>query len=241
MSILIETLRREGYELEVSQPKVIFKTVGDDILEPIEQVVIEVDPEFQGPVMQALGERKGEVTNITMSAVGTVRLEIVIATRALIGFRGEFLMMTRGTGIMYQNFYQYQKHKGEMPKRNTGVMVSMNSGRAVAFALWGLQDRGEVFVHPGDELSEGMIIGANNKGSDMVVNAIKEKKQTNIRAAGSDDAIQLVPPREMTLEFALVFVEGDELIEVTPKNIRLRKLHLDFHDRKRAAKRVMGG
>jgi GTP-binding protein len=241
MSILIETLRREGYELEVSQPKVIFKTVGDDILEPIEQVVIEVDPEFQGPVMQALGERKGEVTNITMSAVGTVRLEIVIATRALIGFRGEFLMMTRGTGIMYQNFYQYQKHKGEMPKRNTGVMVSMNSGRAVAFALWGLQDRGEVFVHPGAELYEGMIIGANNKGSDMVVNAIKEKKQTNIRAAGSDDAIQLVPPREMTLEFALVFVEGDELIEVTPKNIRLRKLHLDFHDRKRAAKRVMGG
>ncbi len=241
LSILIETLRREGYEMEVSQPRVIFKTVGEDVLEPIEEVVIEVDPEFQGPVMQAIGERKGEIASITMSTVGTVRLEFFIATRALIGFRGEFLMMTRGTGIMYQNFYRYQKHRGEMPKRKTGVMVSMSGGRAVAYALWGLQDRGEIFVRPGDDLYEGMIVGVNNKGSDIVVNAVREKKLTNIRAAGADDAIQLIPPREMTLEFALVFVTGDELVEITPKNIRLRKLHLGQNERKQAAKRVVNG
>ncbi|MEJ2721416.1 MAG: translational GTPase TypA [bacterium] len=238
LAILIETLRREGYELEVSQPRVIFKTVDDEVLEPVEEVVIEVDPEFQGPVMQAIGERKGEVATMTMSAVGTVRIELHIATRALIGFRGEFLMMTRGTGIMYQNFHQYQKHKGDMPTRKTGVMVSMSGGRAVSYALWGLQDRGEVFVRPGDDLYEGMIVGVNNKGSDIVVNAVREKKLTNIRAAGSDDAIQLTPPREMTLEFALVFVNGDELVEVTPKNIRLRKLHLGYEERRRAAKRA---
>jgi GTP-binding protein len=240
LAILIETMRREGYELEVSRPKVILREADDGLLEPIEEVVIEVDPEFQGPVMEAVGTRKGEITNITMSAVGTVRIELFIATRALIGFRSEFLMMTRGTGIMYQNFYQYQKYKGKMPTRSSGVMVSMSPGKAVAYALWGLQDRGEVFVRPGEELYEGMIIGANPKGSDLVVNAIKEKKLTNIRAAGSDDAIQLVPPREMTLEFALEFIADDELVEVTPKNIRIRKLHLKENDRRQAAKKAAG-
>ncbi|MDH3214837.1 MAG: translational GTPase TypA [Candidatus Krumholzibacteria bacterium] len=237
LSILIETMRREGYELEVSRPEVILKTADDEVLEPVEEVVVEVDPDFQGPVMQAIGERKGEVTNITMSAVGTARLEFYIATRALIGFRSEFLMMTRGTGIMYQNFYQYQKYKGEMPKRQVGVMVSMSGGQAVAYALWGLQERGEIFACPGQDLYEGMIVGANNKGGDMVVNAVREKKLTNIRAAGSDEAIQLTPPREMTLEFALEFIGDDELVEITPKNIRLRKLHLRENDRRQAAKR----
>ena len=239
LSILIETMRREGYELEVSRPEVILKTVDDETLEPVEEVVIEVDPEYQGAVMQAIGERKGEIDNITMSAVGTARLEFYIASRALIGFRGEFLMMTRGTGIMYQNFYQYQRYKGEMPKRGTGVMVSMSPGKAVAYALWGLQERGELFVRPGEDLYEGMIVGVNNKGSDLVVNAVKEKKLTNIRAAGSDDAIQLTPPREMTLEFALEFIADDELVEVTPKNIRLRKMHLKENDRRQAAKRAL--
>ena len=236
MSILIETMRREGYELEVSRPEVILKRVDDELLEPVEEVVIEVDPEYQGPVMQAVGERKGEMGSITTSAVGTVRLEFTIATRALIGFRSEFLMMTRGTGIMYQNFYQYQKYKGEMPKRKTGVQVSMSGGGAVAYALDGLQERGEIFVRPGDDLYEGMIIGVNNKGSDLVVNAIKGKKLTNIRASGSDDAIALTPPREMTLEFALEFISDDELVEVTPKSIRLRKLHLKENERRLAAK-----
>ncbi len=165
-----------------------------------------------------------------------MRIEFYIASRALIGFRGEFLMMTRGTGIMYQNFYQYQKYKGELPKRKTGVMVSMSPGNAVAYALWGLQERGEIFAHPGDALYEGMIVGVNNKGSDMVVNAIKGKKLTNIRAASADDAIQLTPPREMTLEFALEFIADDELVEVTPKNLRLRKMNLTENARKQAAK-----
>jgi GTP-binding protein len=238
LSILIETLRREGYELEVSRPEVILKTVDDEVLEPIEEVVIDVEPEYQGPVMQALGERKGEVTNITMSAVGTVRLESLVASRALIGFRSDFLTMTRGTGIMYQNFHQYQKYKGDMPKRKVGAMVSMTGGRAVAYALWGLEDRGEIFIHPGDDLYEGMIVGASAKGGDMVVNAAREKKLTNIRAAGSDDAIQLTPPREMSLEFAMEFIADDELVEITPKNIRLRKLRLTRDERRQAAKRA---
>jgi GTP-binding protein len=237
LAILIETMRREGFELEVSRPEVILKKVDDDVLEPVEEVVIEVDPEFQGAVMRAIGERKGEVTNITMSAVGTVRLEFYTASRALIGFRSELLMMTRGTGIMYQNFYQYQRHKGEMPGRKTGVMVSMSDGKAVAYALWGLEERGEILVRPGDDLYEGMIVGENNKGGDMVVNAVREKKLTNVRAAGSDDAIQLTPPREMTLEFALEFIADGELVEITPKNIRLRKIHLTENERKQAAKR----
>jgi GTP-binding protein len=237
LSILIETLRREGYELEVSRPEVILKTVDDEVLEPVEEVVIDVDPEYQGSVMQAIGERKGEVSTITMSAVGTVRIEVFIASRALIGFRGELLTMTRGTGIMYQNFHEYQKFKGEMPARKVGVMVSMTGGRAVAYALWGLQERGEIFIHPGDDLYEGMICGVNNKGGDMVVNAAREKKLTNIRAAGSDDAIQLTPPREMTLEFAMEFIAEDELVEITPKNIRLRKFHLGRIERRHAWKK----
>ena len=236
LSILIETMRREGYELEVSRPQVILKKVDDEILEPIEEVVIEVDPDYQGAVMQAIGERKGEIENITVSTVGTIRLEFTIASRALIGFRGEFLMMTRGTGIMYQNFYQYQKYKGDMPSRNVGVLVSMGSGKAVPYALWGLEARGEILIHPGVDLYEGMIVGVNNKGSDIVVNAIKEKKLTNMRAAGSDDAINLTPPREMTLEFALEFIADDELVEITPKNLRIRKIHLTENARKRAAK-----
>jgi len=236
LSILIETMRREGYEMEVSRPEVILRKVDDEVLEPVEEVVIEVDPEYQGAVMQAIGERKGEVAKIEMSTVGTARLEIYIASRALIGFRSEFLTMTRGTGIMFQNFYQYQKFKGEMPKRQSGVMVSMCAGNAVAYALWGLQARGEIFLHPGVDLYEGMIVGVNNKGSDLVVNAVREKKLTNIRSSGADDAIQLTPPRDMTLEFALDFIADDELVEVTPKSIRLRKLHLKENDRRVASK-----
>jgi GTP-binding protein len=238
LAILIETMRREGYEMEVSRPQVILKEVDDEILEPIEEVMIEVDPEFQGPVMQAIGERKGEIAQITMSAVGTVRIEFYIATRALIGFRGEFLLMTRGNGIMYQNFYRYQKYKGELPGRKTGVQVSMTAGKAVAYALWGLQERGEIFVRPGEDLYEGMIVGEHSKGRDMVVNAAREKKLTNIRAAGSDDAIQLTPPRELTLEYALSYIADDELVEITPRHIRLRKQHLNENARRQAAKRA---
>ncbi|MBU0683915.1 MAG: translational GTPase TypA, partial [Candidatus Omnitrophica bacterium] len=163
-------------------------------------------------------------------------MEFIIASRALIGFRSDFLVMTRGTGIMYQNFFEYQTYKGEMPSRQTGVLVSQSTGNAVAYALYNLQPRGEIFVTPGDDLYEGMILGVNNKGVDLAVNALKGKKLTNMRASGSDDAIQLIPPREMTLEFALEFIEDDELVEITPKNIRIRKLYLSENERKRARK-----
>ncbi|MFH1845984.1 MAG: translational GTPase TypA [Candidatus Omnitrophota bacterium] len=236
LAILIETMRREGYEMEVSRPKVILKEMGKEILEPVEEVVVEVDTEYQGAVMQALGARKAEVKNIAATSSGTSRMEFVIASRALIGFRSDFLVMTRGTGVMYQNFFEYQIYKGEMPSRQSGVMVSQSAGKAVAYALYSLQPRGEIFVSPGDDLYEGMILGVNNKGVDLVVNALKGKKLTNMRASGSDDAIQLIPPREMTLEFSLEFIEDDELVEVTPKNIRIRKFYLNENDRKRARK-----
>jgi GTP-binding protein len=237
LSILIETMRREGYEMEVSRPEVILKEVDHGLLEPVEEVVIDVDPEYQGPVMQAIGERKGEMGNIVMSTVGTIRLEFYLASRALIGFRSELLTMTHGTAIIYHNFYQYQKYKGELPRRQTGVLVSMTGGKAVGFALWGLQARGEIYIRPGDELYEGMIIGVNNKGVDLTVNCIKGKKLTNIRAAGSDEAIQLIPPREMTLEYALEHIADDELVEITPKNIRMRKIMLTEIERRRASRK----
>ncbi|MBN1586072.1 MAG: translational GTPase TypA [Candidatus Omnitrophica bacterium] len=238
LSILIETMRREGYELEVSRPRVILKEAAGVLLEPVEELVIDVDEEYQGAVIEKLGNRRAELRKLEQSAVGTVRLEFLITSRALIGFRSEFLMMTRGSGIMYQNFHEYQEFKGEIPGRGVGVQVSQTNGNAVAFALNGLQERGEIFVHPGDRLYEGMIVGACNKGNDMVVNATKEKNLTNMRAAGSDDAIRLTPPREMTLEFALEFIDDGELVEVTPKNIRLRKQHLTEVGRRRAAKKA---
>lgn len=239
LSILIETMRREGYEMEVSRPQVILKKLGNDVLEPVEEVFIEVDQGYQGAVIQALGSRLAELRTMQVSAVGAMRMEFLIASRALIGFRSEFLTMTRGTGIMYQNFHKYQKYKGELPRRQVGVLVSRQEGPAVAYALWGLQDRGEIFVRPGDDLYEGMVIGVNNKGNDLVVNAQREKKLTNIRAAGSDDAIQLIPTRAMTLEFALEFIADDELVEVTPKHIRLRKKDLTENVRRQASKRKL--
>lgn len=232
LAILIETMRREGYELEVSPPQVILKEIDKELFEPMEELVVEVDPGYQGVTIEALGQRKAEMKDMRTTSVGTIRLEFIIASRALLGFRSEFLVMTRGTGMMYQNFFEYQKFKGDLPRRQSGVMISDRGGKAVAYALWGLQERGEIFVQPGDDLYEGMIIGINNKGNDLVVNAIREKKLTNMRASGSDDAIQLITPREMTLEFALEFIEDDELVEITPKSIRLRKRFLTENDRK---------
>ncbi len=235
LAILIETMRREGYELEVSRPRVILKEVGGDTLEPFEELIIEVDGQYQGAIMQALGERRAETKNIHMSVVGTVRMEFIISTRALFGFRSEFLTTTRGTGIMYQNFFEYQKYKGELPKRQSGVLISQGGGKAVAYAISMLQERGELFMHSGDPLYEGLIVGVNNKGSDLVVNASREKKLTNMRASGSDMAIQITPARKMTLEFALEFIEDDELVEITPKSIRLRKRFSTQNERRRAA------
>lgn len=236
LEILIETMRREGYELEVSKPQVILKKMDKQLLEPVEEVVIEVDSQYQGAVIQALGVRKAEMKNLKATSLNTVRMEFIIASRALIGFRGDFLLLTRGSGVMYQNFLEYQTYKGEMPTRQKGVLVSHGEGNAVAYALYNLQARGDIFVNPGDKVYEGMIIGVNNKGPDLVVNALRGKKLSNMRAAGSDDAIQLIPPRQMTLEFALTFIEDDELVEITPLHIRLRKLYLKELERKRVSR-----
>ncbi|MBN1405376.1 MAG: translational GTPase TypA [Candidatus Omnitrophica bacterium] len=237
LAILIETMRREGYEMEVSRPHVILKTVDKESFEPFEELIIEVEPIYQGVIMQALGARRAEMKNMHISVLGTLRMEYIIATRALFGFRNEFLTITRGTGIMYQNFFEYQKFKGELPKRQIGVLISQGSGKAVAYALSGLQDRGELFVKAGDAIYEGMIVGVNNKGLDNVVNASREKKLTNMRSSTSDIAIQMEPPREITLEFALEFIEDDELVEITPKNIRLRKTYLNENERKQAQRK----
>ena len=237
LAILIETMRREGYEMEVSRPQVIMKKMGGQTLEPVEEVIIEVDEEHQGVVMQAIGSRKAQMRDLSKTAVGTSRMEFIIASRALIGFRGDFLMMTRGTGIMYQNFLEYQTYKGDMPSRQSGVLISHGAGDAVAYALYNLQARGEIFSRPGEKLYEGMIVGVNNKGNDLVVNALRGKKLTNMRASGSDDTIALIPPRVMTIEFALEFIEDDELVEITPKHIRLRKLHLTETNRKQVSRK----
>ncbi len=237
LAILIETMRREGYEMEVSRPKVILKKTGGQVLEPAEEVVIEVEAEYQGAVMQSLGERKAELKKLETTSSGAIRMDFIIASRALIGFRNEFLVMTRGSGIMYQNFLEYQIYKGDMPARQRGVLISQLAGQSVAYALFTLQARGEIFVSPGEDLYEGMVLGVNNKGVDLVVNALKGKKLTNMRAAGSDDSIQLIPPRKKTLEFALEFIEDDELVEITPQNIRIRKVYLNENDRKRMNKK----
>ena len=236
LAILIETMRREGYEMEVSRPQVIFKKMDKQVLEPVEELVIEVDSDYQGVVIQALGARKGAMRDMQTTSTGAIKMEFIIASRALIGFRSDFLIMTRGNGIMYQNFLEYQTYKGDIPSRKKGVLISHAEGNAVAFALYNLQDRGEIFSSPGDKLYEGMIIGADNKGADLVVNAVKGKKLSNMRSSGADDAIQLIPPREMTLEFALEFIEDDELVEITPKHIRLRKRYLKETERKRVSR-----
>ena len=233
LSILIETMRREGYEMEVSKPQVILKKMGNQTLEPVEEVVVEVGKEYKGAVMQALGVRKAQMHSLQTTSTGAMRMEFIIASRALIGFRSDFLMMTRGDGVMYQNFLEYQTYKGALPTRQSGVLVSHGDGDAVAYALYNLQARGEIFVKPGERLYEGMIVGVNNKGVDLVVNALRGKKLTNMRASGSDDAIVLIPPRQMSLEFALEFIDNDELVEITPKHVRLRKLHLTEVARRR--------
>jgi len=237
LEILIETMRREGYELEVSRPRVILKKVGDQVLEPVEEVVIEVAAKYQGAVMQALGERKAEMKILKTTSSQGIRMEFTIASRALIGFRSDFLLMTQGSGIMYQNFLEYQTYKGDMPKRQRGVLVSNATGKAVAFALCNLQERGDIFIEPGEAIYEGMIVGVNNKGSDLVVNPQKEKKLTNTRSSTCDIAIQLIPPRKITLEFALVFIDDDELVEITPLHVRIRKMQLQEVTRMREGRK----
>ena len=236
LTILLETMRREGYELAVGRPKVIIKTIDGEPCEPYEMLTLDVEETHQGGVMEALGYRKGELQGMVSDGRGRVRLEYRIPARGLIGFQGEFMNLTRGTGLMSHVFDDYAPLKGDLPGRRNGVLVSAEQGEAVAYALWKLQERGRMFVVPGDRLYEGMVIGIHARDNDLVVNPIKTKQLTNIRAAGKDEAINLTPPIQLTLESAVEFIDDDELVEITPKTLRIRKRYLQEHARRRAAR-----
>ena len=237
LSILVETMRREGYELAISRPEVILKEVDGKICEPWQILSVDVEDEHQGAVMEKLGERRGELRNVGSDSRGRTQLEYLIPTRGLIGFRSEFLTATSGTGLMYHAFDHYgTKVDAALGRRNSGVLVSMAGGRALAYALFNLQERGRLFVSPGTEIYEGMVVGQHVRANDLVVNPMKGKQLTNIRAAGSDENIILTPPIETTLEYALEFINDDELVEVTPKSIRIRKKLLRHHERKKAGR-----
>ncbi len=237
MSILIENMRREGYEFQVSKPEVILKEIDGVKCEPIELAMIDVADEFVGVVIEKLGVRKGEMTDMRQGGDGYTRLEFKVPSRGLIGFRNEFLTETRGTGILNQTFFEYGPHRGTIPSRGKGVLIAMEEGSSVAFALDNLQERGELFIGPGVHIYEGMIIGENNREGDLVVNACKKKQLTNMRAAGSDDAVRLTPPRLFSLEQSLEYIADDELLEITPQSIRMRKKILKEIDRKRSGRR----
>jgi GTP-binding protein len=234
LTILLENMRREGYELAVSRPRVLFREIDGVKCEPYEMLTVDVDEQHQGAVMQALGERRGELQDMQPDGKGRVRLEYRIPARGLIGFQTEFLNTTRGNGLMSHVFDEYGPLKPEMPERRNGVLVSAEEGEAVAYALFNLEPRGRMFVSPGDAVYEGMIIGIHSRDNDLVVNPIKTKKLTNIRAAGKDENVVLTPPIKLTLESAIEFIADDELVEITPKSIRLRKRFLTEHERKRA-------
>jgi len=235
LTILIENMRREGYELAVSRPQVLTRSVNGEVHEPYEALTVDIEEAHQGAVMEALGSRRADLTDMSLGQ-GRARLEYRVPARGLIGFQGEFLTLTRGTGLISHIFDGFAPVKGEIPDRHNGVLVSNEHGQAVAYALFNLQERGRLFVAPGEKLYEGMIIGIHSRDNDLVVNPIKTKKLTNIRAAGKDDAILLTPPIELTLEYAVEFIADDELVEVTPTSIRIRKRFLKEQDRKRAAR-----
>ncbi|MDR2450653.1 MAG: translational GTPase TypA [Candidatus Accumulibacter sp.] len=234
LTILLETMRREGYELAVGRPRVIVKTIDGEPCEPYEALTLDVEESHQGAVMEAVGYRRGELQDMVPDGRGRARLEYRIPARGLIGFQGEFMNLTRGTGLMSHVFDDYAPLKGEIPGRRNGVLISAEQGEAVAYALWKLQDRGRMFVTPNDRLYEGMVIGIHARENDLVVNPVKTKQLTNIRAAGKDEAINLTPPVRLTLESAVEFIDDDELVEITPKSIRIRKRHLTDHERRRA-------
>lgn len=236
LTILLENMRREGYELAVSRPKPRLRTVNGERLEPYEMLTMDVEEGHQGSVMEFIGQRKGELQDMVPDGQGRVRLDYRVPARGLIGFHGEFLNMTRGTGIMSHVFDDYASWAGNIEGRRNGVLVSQDDGQAVAYALWKLQDRGRMFVSPGEALYEGMVIGIHTRDNDLVVNPVREKKLTNVRASGKDEAIVLTPPIALTLERAVEFIEDDELVEITPQSIRLRKRFLKEHERKRASR-----
>jgi GTP-binding protein len=240
LTILIENMRREGYELAVSRPRVVFHEENGVKQEPYENLTVDVEDNTQGAVMEELGKRKGELLDMVSDGKGRTRLEYRIPARGLIGFQGDFLTMTRGTGLMSHTFDAYGPVKdGILGERHNGVLISQDDGDAVAYALWKLQDRGRMFVSPGEPLYEGMIIGIHSRDNDLVVNPIKGKQLTNVRASGTDEAVRLVPPIQLNLEYAVEFIADDELVEVTPKSIRLRKRYLKEHERKKAQRETV--
>jgi GTP-binding protein len=236
MGVLIENMRREGFELSVSRPRVLFREEGGQRLEPIEEVTVDVDDEFTGAVVQKLAGRRGEVAEMRSTGAGKTRLVAHVPSRGLIGYHGEFLTDTRGTGVLNRVFHSWAPYKGPIPGRRRGVLISMEDGEAVAYALFNLEDRGRMFVSPGDQVYRGMVIGEHARDNDLEVNPLKGKKLTNIRAAGKDEAVILTPPIRFGLEEAIAYIDDDELVEVTPRAIRLRKRHLDPHERKRQAR-----
>ena len=237
LTILLENMRREGYELAVGKPRVVFREIDGQKCEPYENLTVDVPDDNQGAVMEELGRRRGELTNMESDGNGRTRLEYHIPARGLIGFQGEFMTMTRGVGLMSHVFDDYAPVKPDMPGRHNGVLVSQEQGEAVAYALWNLEDRGRMFVSPGDKLYEGMIIGIHSRDNDLVVNPLKGKKLTNVRASGTDEAVRLTTPIKLTLESAVEFIDDDELVEITPQSIRLRKRYLSELERRRHFKK----
>ncbi len=236
LTILLENMRREGYELAVSKPRVVFHDVDGVRQEPIEFVTADVEDQHQGAVMQALGERRAELANMESDGMGRVRLDYRIPARGLIGFQNEFLNLTRGTGLISNIFDSYEAYKGEIEGRKNGVLISQDDGEAVTYSLGKLDDRGRMFVKAGDPLYEGMVIGIHSRDNDLVVNAVRGKQLTNFRVSGKEDAIKITPPIQLTLEYAVEFIADDELVEITPKSIRIRKRHLKEHERKKASR-----
>ncbi|CAM8439272.1 TypA Predicted membrane GTPase involved in stress response [Candidatus Methylopumilus universalis] len=236
LTILLENMRREGFEMAVGKPRVVYREIDGQRCEPYEVLTVDLEDDTQGAVMEELGRRRGEVQNMESDGNGRTRLEYKIPARGLIGFQGEFMTMTKGTGLMAHVFDEYAAVKPDMPGRRNGVLISAEHGEAVAYALWKLQDRGRMYASPGDKLYEGMVIGIHSRDNDLIVNPIKGKQLTNVRASGTDEAVRLVPPIQLTLESAVEFIEDDELVEITPKSIRIRKRFLLEHERKRASK-----
>ncbi|AWW44726.1 translational GTPase TypA [Polynucleobacter paneuropaeus] len=237
LTILVETMRREGYELAVSRPRVVFHEENGVKMEPFENLTVDVEDATQGAVMEDLGKRKGELLDMVSDGKGRTRLEYRIPARGLIGFQGDFMTMTRGNGLMSHTFDAYAPAKdGVLGERHNGVLISQDDGEAVAYAIWKLQDRGRMFVKHGDPVYEGMVIGIHSRDNDLVVNPIKGKQLTNVRSSGTDEAVRLVTPVDLTLEYAVEFISDDELVEVTPKSVRVRKRHLKEHDRKKASR-----
>ncbi|NOC44644.1 MULTISPECIES: translational GTPase TypA [Ruegeria] len=237
MGVLIENMRREGFELSISRPQVLFREENGQRLEPIEEVTIDVDDEYSGSVIEKItGARKGELVEMRPAGAGKTRIIAHVPSRGLIGYHGEFLTDTRGTGVLNRVFHGWAPHKGPIPGRRAGVLISMENGQAVAYALWNLEERGRMFVGPQTDVYQGMVIGEHSRDNDLEVNPLKGKKLTNVRASGSDDAVRLTPHVQFSLEEAIAYIDDDELVEVTPNAVRLRKRYLDPHERKRMAK-----